>query len=43
VGLVVMTAAMAVVAKLRLKYWHGWRKIWVPKPAGNLPAPLGPL
>jgi uncharacterized membrane protein len=43
VGLVLMTAAMAVVAKLRLKYWHGWRKISVPKPAGNLPAPLGPL
>jgi uncharacterized membrane protein len=43
VGLVLMTAAMAVVAKLRLKYWHGWRKISLPKPAGNLPAPLGPL
>ena len=43
VGLVLMTAAMAGVAKLRLKYWHGWRKISVPKPAGNLPAPLGPL
>jgi uncharacterized membrane protein len=43
VGLVLMTAAMAVVGKLRLKYWHGWRKISVPKPAGNLPAPLGPL
>jgi uncharacterized membrane protein len=45
VGLVLMTAAMAVVAKLRLRYWHGWprRKIRVPKPAGNLPAPLGPL
>jgi hypothetical protein len=45
VGLVLMTAAMAVVAKLRLKYWHGWprRKIRIPKPAGNLPAPLGPL
>ena len=43
VGLVLMTAAMAVLAQLRLKYWHGWRKISVPKPAGNLPAPLGPL
>jgi thiol:disulfide interchange protein len=45
VGLVLMTAAMAGVAKLRLRYWHGWprRKIRVPKPAGNLPAPLGPL
>jgi uncharacterized membrane protein len=43
VGLVLMTAAMAGVAKLRLKYWHGWRRISVPKPAGNLPAPLGPL
>jgi uncharacterized membrane protein len=46
IGLVLMTAAMAVLAKLRLKYWHGWpsrKKIVVPKPAGNLPAPLGPL
>ena len=43
VGLVLMTAAMALLAKLRLRYWHGWRKISVPKPAGNLPAPLGPL
>jgi uncharacterized membrane protein len=45
VGLVLMCAAMAVVAKLRLRYWHGWpkRKIPLPKPAGNLPAPLGPL
>jgi len=45
VGLVLMTAAMAGLAKLRLRYWHGWprRKIVVPKPAGNLPAPLGPL
>jgi hypothetical protein len=45
VGLVLMTAAMAVVAKLRLRYWHGWprRKIRIAKPAGNLPAPLGPL
>jgi uncharacterized membrane protein len=45
VGLVLMCAAMAVVAKLRLRYWHGWpkRKIRLPKPAGNLPAPLGPL
>jgi uncharacterized membrane protein len=43
VGLILMTAAMGVLGKLRLKYWHGWRKISVPKPAGNLPAPLGPL
>lgn len=45
VGLVLMTGAMAGLAQLRLKYWHGWprRKIMVPKPAGNLPAPLGPL
>jgi len=43
IGLVLMTAAMAVLGKLRLKYWHGWRKISVPKRTGNLPAPLGPL
>jgi uncharacterized membrane protein len=45
VGLVLMTAAMAGLAQLRLKYWHGWkgRQLAVPKPAGNLPAPLGPL
>ncbi len=46
IGLVLMTAAMAVLAKLRLKCWHGWpkrKKIVVPKAAGNLPASLGPL
>jgi hypothetical protein len=43
VGLILMTAAMAVLGKLRLKYWHGWRRISVAKPSGNLPAPLGPL
>jgi uncharacterized membrane protein len=43
VGLILMTVAMAVLGKLRLKYWHGWRRISVAKPSGNLPAPLGPL
>jgi uncharacterized membrane protein len=46
IGLVLMTAAMAGLAKLRLKYWHGWpsrRKIVVPQSTGNLPAPLRPL
>lgn len=45
VALGLMIAAMAVVAKLRLRYWRGWpkRKLRLPKPTGNLPAPLGPL
>jgi uncharacterized membrane protein len=41
VGLVLMTAAMAVLAELRLRYWHGWpgrRKL---RP--NLPPAPSPL
>jgi len=45
VALVLMIAAMVGVAKLRLRYWHGWpkRKLRLPEQTGNLPAPVGPL
>ncbi len=41
VGLLAMTAAMGVLAQLRLRYWHGWpgrRKL-----RANLPAAPSPL
>ena len=43
VALVLMTAAMAVVAKLRLRYWHGWRGRRPPTLRANLPAAPSPL
>ena len=43
VALVLMTAAMAGVAKLRLRYWHGWRGRRPPTLRANLPAAPSPL
>jgi uncharacterized membrane protein len=43
VALLLMIAAMAVVAKLRLRYWHGWRGKRPPTLRANLPAAASPL
>jgi len=43
VALLLMIGAMAVVAKLRLRYWHGWPRRKQPNLSANLPTAPSPL